>query len=69
MDVTLPHNGSKAEESNESSCGVAGLEVGGMGCIKAADQFISEDEGEWRKIGIFFQKRKGGGVRKSIERR
>ena len=38
-----------------------------MGCIKAANQLILENEGERRKIGIFFQNWKGD-VRKSIER-
>ena len=58
----------KAEEHNKSSYGAVGLEVGDVGCIEAADQFILADEGEWRKIGIFFQEQKGE-VRKSIKRR
>ena len=47
---------------------MAGLEVGGMGHIEAANQLILEDAGEWRKIGIFFQRQKGD-IGKSIERR
>ena len=43
LDATLPCNGSKAEEHNESSYGATGLEVSGMGCVKAADQFIPMD--------------------------
>ena len=54
LDATLPCNCSKAEEHNKSSCGAAGLEVGGVGCIEAVNQLILEDEGERRKIGIFF---------------
>ena len=55
LDATLSYNGSKAEEHNESSYEAVGLEVVGMGCIKAANQLISEDEGEQRKIEIYFQ--------------
>ena len=61
-------HGGKAEEHDESSYGTTGLEVSGMGCVKAADQFIPMDEGKWRKIGVFFQERKGD-VGKIIERR
>ena len=66
-DATLPCNGGKAEEHNKSSYGAAGLEVIGMSCIKAANQLIPKDEGEWRKVRIFFQERKRD-VRKIIER-
>ena len=55
------------KSNDESSYGTTGLEVSGMGCVKAADQFIPMDEGEWRKIGVFFQERKGD-VGKIIER-
>ena len=44
---------------DKSSYGAVGLEVGGMGCIKAANQLILEDEGEWREIGIFLQELEG----------
>ena len=67
LGATLPCNGSKAEEINEFICGAAGLEVGGMSCIKAANQLTLEDEGERRKIGIFSQEQKGD-ARKSIKR-
>ena len=49
----------KAEEHDESSYGAVGLEVSGMGCVKAADQFIPMDEGERRKIRVFFKEQKG----------
>ena len=38
-----------------------------MGCVKTANQFIPMDERKWRKIGVFFQERKGD-VGKIIER-
>ena len=46
---------------------MAGLEVGGMCRVKAANQLISEDEGEWREIGIFLQEQEGD-VGKTIKR-
>ena len=61
MDTTLPCNSSKAEEYDKSSNGAADFEVGIVCCIKAANQLIPKDEGEWRKVRIFF-------LRKIIER-
>ena len=47
---------------------MAGLEVSGVSCVEAANQHVPEDEGEWRKIGIFFQEWKRD-VGKSIKKR
>ena len=39
--LTLPRNGGAAEEHNQSSNGSTGTEFGGMGCVKAANEFVA----------------------------
>jgi hypothetical protein len=57
--LTLPCCGSATEEHNQSSDRPTGAEFGGMGCIKAADEFITLDHREFRKVWIFNEEIKG----------
>ena len=59
LNVALPCNGSKTEEHDESSHGVVGLEVGGMACIKGADQLIWKMRGKEQDWDLFPETERG----------